>query len=52
MWASHFPSDLKEAEAARDRLAFEELLLLQLAVLRERAGQEHEAQGASARRAG
>jgi ATP-dependent DNA helicase RecG len=40
VWASHFPSTLKEAEAARCRLAFEELLLLQLAVLQERADQD------------
>jgi ATP-dependent DNA helicase RecG len=40
VWASHFPSTLKEAEGARSRLAFEELLLLQLAVLRYRAAQE------------
>jgi ATP-dependent DNA helicase RecG len=40
VWASHFPNTLQEAEAARGRLAFEELLLLQLAVLRERADQD------------
>jgi ATP-dependent DNA helicase RecG len=40
VWASHFPSTIKEGEAARDRLAFEELLLLQTAVLQEKAGQE------------
>ncbi len=40
VWASHFPVTLKEARMARDRLAFEELLLLQLAVLQKRAGQE------------
>lgn len=34
--AYHFPGSLKEAARARDRLAFEELLLLQLAVLRRR----------------
>jgi len=37
--ASHFPESLKEAEWARKRLAFEELLLLQVAVLQQRAGQ-------------
>jgi ATP-dependent DNA helicase RecG len=36
----HFPQTVGEAEAARKRLAFEELLLLQLAVLHQRAGQE------------
>jgi ATP-dependent DNA helicase RecG len=40
VWASHFPASIKEGEAARSRLAFEELLLLQLAVLQERAGLE------------
>ena len=34
--AVHFPSDLAEAEEARRRLALEELLTLQLAVLRSR----------------
>ena len=34
--ADHFPVDLAEAAKARERLAFEELLLLQLAVLRQR----------------
>ena len=34
--AVHFPADLAEAELARRRLAFEELLSLQLAVLRSR----------------
>jgi ATP-dependent DNA helicase RecG len=36
---SHFPTTLAEAEAARRRLAFEELFLLQVAVLRQRASQ-------------
>ncbi len=40
VWASHFPRSIAESREARDRLAFEELLLLQLAVLHERAGQE------------
>jgi ATP-dependent DNA helicase RecG len=35
--AMHFPSDPGEAEAGRGRLAFEELLMMQLAVLRRRA---------------
>lgn len=38
----HFPTTLREAEAARERLAFEELLLLQVAVLREREAQRAE----------
>jgi ATP-dependent DNA helicase RecG len=33
---SHFPGSLDEASRARERLAFEELLLLQVAVLRRR----------------
>jgi ATP-dependent DNA helicase RecG len=37
VWASHFPSSVAEGEAARARLVFEELLLLQIAVLRQRA---------------
>ncbi len=36
----HFPSSLREAERARERLAFEELLLLQLAVLRRRLAED------------
>jgi ATP-dependent DNA helicase RecG len=35
--AMHFPADAGEVEAGRARLAFEELLLMQLAVLRRRA---------------
>jgi ATP-dependent DNA helicase RecG len=35
--AMHFPADPSEAEAGRGRLAFEELLLAQLVVLRRRA---------------
>jgi ATP-dependent DNA helicase RecG len=38
--AEHFPVDLAEAHKARERLAFEELLLLQLAVLRRRRAQD------------
>ncbi len=34
--ASHFPADMGEAAKARERLAFEELLLLQLAVMQRR----------------
>ncbi len=37
--SSHFPGTLGEAARARDRLAFEELLLLQVAVLEKRATQ-------------
>ncbi len=33
----HYPDDARQAEAARRRLAFDELLVLQLAVLRRRA---------------
>lgn len=36
----HFPGSIAEAERARERLAFEELLLLQLAVLEQRATQD------------
>jgi ATP-dependent DNA helicase RecG len=32
----HFPDSMKEAQQARDRLAFEEFLLLQVAVMRQR----------------
>ena len=35
--AMHFPRDDAQAERARERLAFEELLLMQLALLRRRA---------------
>ncbi len=35
----HFPTSLREAQRARERLAFEELLLLQVAVLKERQAQ-------------
>ncbi len=40
VWTSHFPDSVKEGKSAHDRLAFEELLLLQLAVLQQRVGQE------------
>ena len=36
LWAVHFPADLDQAEEARKRLAFDELLALQIAVLRTR----------------
>jgi ATP-dependent DNA helicase RecG len=38
--AMHFPRDSHDAEAGRGRLAFEELLLTQLAFLRRRAARE------------
>ena len=38
--ASHFPGDMEEAGQARSRLAFEELLLLRLAVLQRRRAQD------------
>ena len=40
IWACHFPRSVGEARVARDRLAFEELLLLQLALVRERVAKE------------
>jgi len=42
----HFPASLREAFQARERLAFEELLLLQVAVIRRRMAQDslHKAQ--------
>ncbi|MHB1343495.1 MAG: ATP-dependent DNA helicase RecG [Thermoleophilia bacterium] len=40
--SSHFPSTVQEAGVCRERLAFEELLLLQLALLRYRSRQESE----------
>ena len=40
--ASHFPADHREALRAHDRLAFEELLLLQVAVLRRRRRQDEQ----------
>lgn len=40
--ASHFPVDQRDAARARERLAFEELLLLQTAVLRRRRRQDAE----------
>jgi ATP-dependent DNA helicase RecG len=39
--AAHFPTTEDEPEAARRRLAFEELLLAQLAFLRRRRNREH-----------
>ena len=40
--ACHFPDSLQEAKRARERLAFEELLLLQLAVLEQRKAKERQ----------
>ena len=37
VWSAHFPASVAEAETARARLAFEELLLLQIALLQRRA---------------
>jgi ATP-dependent DNA helicase RecG len=42
LWALHRPRSLAEAEAGRRRLAFDELLLLQIAIARRR--REHEAE--------
>ena len=44
-WPATFPADMEEAGRARERLAFEELLLLQLAVLRRRPGAGRAASG-------
>ncbi|HNR99072.1 MAG TPA: ATP-dependent DNA helicase RecG [Planctomycetota bacterium] len=43
--AAHFPREIAEGERARDRFAYEELLGLQLGVLRARAGREAERKG-------
>jgi ATP-dependent DNA helicase RecG len=40
--AMHFPRAGRDSERARDRLAFEELLLVQLELLRRKARREHE----------
>ena len=40
--SGHFPSSLREASQARERLAFEELLLLQVAVLQQRVALNHQ----------
>lgn len=40
--AMHFPRAESESERGRDRLAFEELLLVQLELLRRKARREHE----------
>ncbi len=41
----HFPGEIAEGEAARERFAYEELLTIQLAILRERAARLHEETG-------
>ena len=55
LWAVHFPVDPEQAEYARRRLAFDELVALQLAVAshagRERAGQGRCRRPASSSRA-
>jgi ATP-dependent DNA helicase RecG len=43
--AVHFPDDLHEAEAARERLAFEELFLHQVALAARRRGRERSRPG-------
>jgi ATP-dependent DNA helicase RecG len=43
--AAHFPSELIESEAARSRFAYEELLSIQLGVLRGRVARLHEEAG-------
>jgi ATP-dependent DNA helicase RecG len=40
IWCAHFPKTLQEGISGRSRMAFEELLFLQLAVLRRRADQD------------
>lgn len=42
---AHFPESLESADTARRRFAYEELLHLQLVVLRERAARLHDEQG-------
>ncbi len=41
----HFPSEIAEAETARERFAYEELLAIQLGVLSARAARLHEEKG-------
>ncbi|MBV9309728.1 MAG: ATP-dependent DNA helicase RecG, partial [Solirubrobacterales bacterium] len=41
--AAHFPHEASDLEAARERLAFDELLLVQLALLRRRASRVQDA---------
>ncbi|MBI4338624.1 MAG: ATP-dependent DNA helicase RecG [Chloroflexi bacterium] len=45
LWAAHYPESLERYEAARQRLAFEELFIIQVGVLSHRREMEGEAQG-------
>jgi ATP-dependent DNA helicase RecG len=47
IWQAHYPDDMATWQGARRRLAFDELLLLQLAVLARRQHWEQGAQGVS-----
>jgi len=47
LWGAHFPQHGAEAEAARRRLAFQELLILRLAVLQQRRALETTPRGAT-----
>lgn len=42
---AHFPDELAEGEAARSRFAYEELLAIQVGVLRDRAARAHAEKG-------
>jgi ATP-dependent DNA helicase RecG len=42
LWALHRPRSLEEAETGRRRLAFDELLVLQIGIARRRREREHE----------
>ncbi len=42
---AHFPEELCQAETARSRFAYEELLAIQVGVLRDRAARAHEEKG-------
>ncbi|MDR7417526.1 MAG: ATP-dependent DNA helicase RecG [Armatimonadota bacterium] len=46
LWAAHFPEDTTHQAAARRRLAFEELFILQVGVLQQRARLQAVARGA------
>jgi ATP-dependent DNA helicase RecG len=52
LWAAHFPDDEASQAAARRRLAFEELLILQLGILRQRRDLQATPRGAVYGRAG
>jgi len=45
MRTSHYPGEIDAARSARTRFAYEELLAIQLGVLRTRAARRHEEQG-------